>query len=64
MMTVEDPEAYSNIVSVAPAEHNDSQDTDSLFAVQYIVETKQILDGRNHFIWRKKPGRDFTASQA
>ena len=115
MMTIEDPEAFSEVVCVAPAEgqkplfimtdpHFESmsnpvkfpygtgcfssdrpqkltyrkyfnqrlldvdgrfaKDVDYLFTAQYIVESKQILDDCNHFIWRQKPGRDFTASQA
>ena len=41
-----------------------SKDIDYLFVGQYIVESKQILDDANNFIWRQKPGRDFTAQQA
>ena len=37
---------------------------DYLFVAQYIVEAKQILDDATNFIWRQKPGRDFTAQQA
>ena len=40
------------------------EDIDYLFTAQYIVESKWILDDCNHFIWRQKPGRDFTASKA
>ena len=115
MMTIEDPEAFSEVVCVAPAEGQKplfimtdppfesmsnpvkfpygtgcfssdrpqkltyrkyfnqrlldvdgrfAYDVDYLFTAQYIVESKQILDDCNHFIWRQKPGRDFTASQA
>ena len=38
-----------------------AKDIDYLFVAQYIVEAKQYLDD---FIWRQKPGRDFTAQQA
>ena len=41
-----------------------AKDVDYLFTAQYIVESKPILDDCNHFVWRQKPGRDFTASQA
>ena len=41
-----------------------AKDHDYLFVAQYIVEAKQILDDANNFIWRQKPGRDFTACQA
>ena len=41
-----------------------ARDTDYLFVAQYTVESKQILDDCNHFVWRQKPGRDFTACQA
>ena len=33
-----------------------ARDTDYLFVAQYIVESKQILDDCNHFVWRQKPG--------
>lgn len=38
-----------------------ARDTDYLFVARYTVESKRILDD---CIWRKKPGRDFTARQA
>ncbi len=41
-----------------------AKDTDYLFVAQYIVEAKQILDDAHNFIWRQKPGRNFTAQQA
>ena len=41
-----------------------ARDLDYLFVAQYIVEAKQILDDGNNFIWRQKPTRQFTASQA
>ena len=41
-----------------------AKDIDYLFVGQYIVEAKQILDDATNFIWRQKPGRDFTAQQA
>ena len=41
-----------------------ARDLDYLFVAQYIVEAKQILDDGNNFIWRKKPARHLTASQA
>ena len=41
-----------------------AKDIDYLFVAQYIVEAKQIVDDANNFIWRQKPGRDFTAQQA
>ena len=42
-----------------------ARDLDYLFVAQYIVEAKQVLDdGNNFFIWRQKPTRHFTASQA
>ncbi len=41
-----------------------AKDTDYLFVAQYIVEAKQILDDASNFIWRQKPGRNFTAQQA
>ena len=41
-----------------------ARDLDYLFVAQYIVEAKQILDDANNFIWRQKPGRNLTASQA
>ena len=37
---------------------------DYLFVAQYIVEAKQVLDDGNNFIWRQKPTRHLTASQA
>ena len=41
-----------------------ARDIDYLFAAQYIVEAKQILDDSNNYIWRQKPGRhNITASQ-
>ena len=115
MMTIEDPEAFSEVICVAPAEGQKplfvmadphfgsmsnpvkfshgtgcfssdrpqkltyrkyfnqrlldvdgrfAKHVDYLFTAQYIVESKQILDDCNHFVWRQKPGRDFTASQA
>ena len=39
-------------------------DLDYLFVAQYIVEAKQVLDDGNNFIWRQKPTRHLTASQA
>ena len=39
-------------------------DLDYLFVAQYIVEAKQVLDDGNNYIWRQKPTRDLTASQA
>ena len=112
MMSIENPEAFAEIVCVAPAEGQRplfimidpsfeamsnkfpygtgcyssdrphkltyrkyfnqrlldvdgrfARDTDYLFVAQYIVESKQILDDCNHFVWRQKPG-DFTASHA
>lgn len=41
-----------------------ARDVDYLFAAQYIVEAKQILDDATNFIWRQKPGGNFTAQQA
>ena len=41
-----------------------ARDIDYLFVAQYISEAKQILDDGNNFIWRQKPGRNFTAQQA
>ena len=41
-----------------------AKDIDYLFVAQYIIEVKQIVDDANIFIWRQKPGRDFTAQQA
>ena len=41
-----------------------ARDLDYLFVAQYIVEAKQVLDDGNNFIWRQKPSRQFTASQA
>ena len=41
-----------------------AKDIDYLFVAQYIVEAKQILDDATNFIWRQKPGREFTAQQA
>ena len=41
-----------------------AKDMDYLFVAQYIVEAKQILDDANNFIWRQKPGGNFTARQA
>ena len=32
-----------------------AKDLDYLFVAQYIVESKQIVDDGNHFIWRRKP---------
>ena len=41
-----------------------ARDMDYLFVAQYIVESKQILDDGNNFIWRQKPGRrPLTVSQ-
>ena len=41
-----------------------AKDMDYLFAAQYIVEAKQILDDANNYVWRQKPGRhNVTASQ-
>ena len=41
-----------------------ARDMDYLFVAQYIVEAKQVLDDRNNFIWRQKPGRQpLTVSQ-
>ena len=37
---------------------------DYLFVAQYTVEAKQVFDDANNFIWRQKPSRQFTASQA
>ena len=39
-------------------------DLDYLFVAQYIVEAKQALDDGNNFVWRQKPTRHLTASQA
>ena len=41
-----------------------ARDLDYLFVAQYIVEAKQVLDDGNNFIWRQKPTRHLTASQA
>ena len=41
-----------------------AQDLDYLFVAQYIVEAKQVLDDGNNFVWRQKPTRNLTASQA
>ena len=41
-----------------------ARDVDYLFVAQYIVEAKQVLDNANNLIWRQKPGRQLTASQA
>ena len=41
-----------------------SCDLDYLFAAQYIVESKQVFDDANHFIWRQKPSVQLTAGQA
>ena len=41
-----------------------ARDMDYLFVAQYIVESKQILDDSNNFIWRQKPGHQpLTAGQ-
>ena len=37
---------------------------DYLFVAQYSVEAKQVQDDGNNFVWRQKPSRQFTASQA
>ena len=41
-----------------------SSDLDYLFAAQYIVESKQVFDNANHFIWRQKSSAQLTARQA
>ena len=41
-----------------------ARDLDYLFVAQYIVEAKQVQDDGNNFVWRQKPSRHFTASQA
>ena len=41
-----------------------ARDLDYLFVAQYIVEAKQVMDDGNNFAWRRKPSRQFTASQA
>ena len=41
-----------------------ARDLDYLFVAQYIVEAKQVHDDGNNFVWRQKPSRHFTASQA
>uniref|UniRef100_A0A1X7TDB3 Uncharacterized protein n=1 Tax=Amphimedon queenslandica TaxID=400682 RepID=A0A1X7TDB3_AMPQE len=42
-----------------------SSDLDYLFCAQYIVESKQILDDANNFIWRQRPyDSGITATQA
>ena len=41
-----------------------ARDLDYLFVAQYIVEAKQVMDDGNKFIWRQKPTRHLTASQA
>ena len=41
-----------------------AKNLDYLFVAQCIVEAKQILDDTNNFIWRQKPSRQLTASQA
>lgn len=41
-----------------------ARDLDYLFASQFIVEHKQVYDDANLFVWRQKPSRLFTASQA
>ena len=41
-----------------------AKDLDYLFVAQYIVEAKQVKDDGNNFVWRQKPSRQFTASQA
>ena len=40
-----------------------ARDLDYLFVAQYIVESKQVLDDGNNFVWRQKPSQQFTASQ-
>ena len=41
-----------------------ARDMDYLFVAHYIVESKQILDDGNNFIWRQKPGhRPLTVNQ-
>ena len=41
-----------------------AKDFNYLFLAQFIVESKQVFDEANNFIWRQKPSRQFTASQA
>ena len=41
-----------------------ARDLHYLFVAQYTVEAKQVLDDGNNFVWRQKPSRHFTASQA
>uniref|UniRef100_A0A1X7VHQ4 Helitron helicase-like domain-containing protein n=1 Tax=Amphimedon queenslandica TaxID=400682 RepID=A0A1X7VHQ4_AMPQE len=42
-----------------------SSDLDYLFCAQYIVESKQILDDANNYIWRRRPyDSGITAAQA
>ena len=39
-------------------------DLDYTFTAQYTIESKQIFDDANNYIWRQKPSRTFTAAQA
>ena len=41
-----------------------AHDLDSIFTAQYTIESKQIFDDANNYIWRQKPSRTFTASLA
>ena len=41
-----------------------ARDLDYNFTAQYTIESKQIFDDANNYIWRQKPGRTFTAAQA
>ena len=42
----------------------DLQQTWITSVAQYIVEAKQVHDDSNNFVWKQKPSRQFTASQA
>ena len=41
-----------------------AHDLDYLFVAQSIVEAKHVSDDGNNFVWRQKPTRHLTASQA
>ena len=78
MMTIEDPDAFSEVVCVAPAEgqkplfvmtdpHFESMSNPVKFPYGtgcFSSYRPQKLTYCDHFVWRQKLGRDFTASQA
>ena len=41
-----------------------ARDLDYIFTAQYTIESKQIFDDANNYIWRQKPSTTFTAAQA